>query len=180
MWVPKTYRFDINALITRFKKVVRRREPYFWSKFGIKVYSESNSFIKWNAKCFTLITICDENEDSQPRARARKKEEKTKIRTALRNIPSPSPVPSRSLSHTLTPLAEHLPFGSKGYPHQTQILHYLARSEGTFLTLRSSHQSNPLNAIFCTILRVAKVNFWHCLPLNRATPWTQYFVLYFA
>ena len=125
MRVQKTYQFDIKMLVTRFKIVVRRREPHFWSKFRIKVCSKSNSFMKWNAKCFALIAICDET--------SRPKEHSLSLSCSL----------SFALTHALTPLAEHFPFGPKGYPHQTQMMHYLARSDGTFFGIAFLSRKQP-------------------------------------
>ena len=39
------------------------------------------------------------------------------------------------------------------------VLNTIASSEGTFLTLRSSQEGNPLNIISCIILRAAKEKF---------------------
>ena len=52
--------------------------------------------------------------------------------------------------------------------------------EKKILTLRSSQESNPLNIIFCIILRVTKEKFWHWVPFKKATLWTLYFALFCA
>ena len=104
-----------------------------------------------------LIIICNENEDSQSRARApepaqkKKKETKNNPHSPKEHSLSLSCSLSFALTHAHTPLAEHFPFGLKGYPHQTPIvkstlLAYVLNNEAVKDTANGNHKNQPIDS----------------------------------